>query len=231
MRHNRLVPIQHWRAPVALRVMAAVQGTAGVLVAAVFFPPWFGIPVAVLAGVWYLGAAILGGRVTVDTEAGLLRVRLGVVVRRIRLADVTAVLVDDSKVSIARANGGEISLFAWRTGRLARWLRVPATAADIGHAISAASLRASDKAAQVAPAGRKTPLRSRSAQANALIVGAGVVALVAAFLVRLHWHNPVMTTLAIALAASLGVAGVYCLLMSLVLLLLRRYPLKGANAA
>ena len=71
--------------------------------AVVFFPLWFGVPVAVVVGAWGLGMAVLGASVMVDQAAGVLVLRMGLVVRRIRLADVTAVLVDQAKVSIGRA--------------------------------------------------------------------------------------------------------------------------------
>ena len=108
----------------------------GVAVAVVFFPLWFGIPVAVVLGAWGLGMAALGAAVVVDPAAGVLVLRMGLIVRRVRLADVTAVLVDQAKVSIGRANGGEISVYAWRKGPLDVLLGVPAVAGDIGHAIS-----------------------------------------------------------------------------------------------
>jgi hypothetical protein len=104
----------------------------------VFFPLWLAVPVAVLLAVWGLGMAAFGASVTLDTEAGLLRMRMGPVFQRIRLVDVTAVLVEANKVSIGRAKGWEVSLYAWGKGPLDRLLRVPAVAGDIGHAISAA---------------------------------------------------------------------------------------------
>ena len=82
--------------------------------------------------------AAFGASVVVYRGAGLLVLRMGLVARRIRLADVTAVLVDQAKVSIGRANGGEISVYAWRKSPLDALLGMPVVASDIGHAIASA---------------------------------------------------------------------------------------------
>ena len=118
-----------------------------------FLPPWFGIPVAVVLGAWGLGMAVLGAAVVVDSAAGVLVLRMGLIARRIRLADVTAVLVDETKVSIGRAGGGEVSVYAWRKSPLDALLGVPAAAGDIGHAISkAAALAQASEDSAAAPA-------------------------------------------------------------------------------
>src|SRR5689334_11554192 len=123
MRHNLRMPKQHpadgtdlrapqdmspekaaapdperWRCPVALRAKSAVVAAAGAAIALVFFPRWFGIPVAGVLAAWGLGMAAFGASVTVDRAAGTLVLRMGLVVRQVRLADVTAVLVDQAKV-------------------------------------------------------------------------------------------------------------------------------------
>jgi hypothetical protein len=222
---------QRWRCPVVLRVKAVVIAAAAVAVAVVFFPPWFGIPVAVVSAAWGLGLAVLGASAVVDRGAGVLVLRTGLIARRVRLTDVTAVLVDDAKVSIARANGGEVSMYAWRQGPLDALLRVPLAAGDIGHAISSAvalakaaeAPGADADAARPAPAGG-TPARTRSRLATALLGGAGVLAIVGALVVRVHWHNPALTVLSVILALALGVAGLLYLLVALWILLTGRAP-------
>ena len=92
MRHNLCVPkqqspetlqgmpdektgapdVERWRCPVVLRVKSVVTAAVGVAVAAVFLPPWFGLPVAVVLGAWGLGMAVLGAAVVVDSAAGVL---------------------------------------------------------------------------------------------------------------------------------------------------------------
>ena len=226
-----------------LRIKSLVFAALGVTVAAVFFPVWFGIPVAVLFGGWELSLVAVGSSAMVDKEAGALALRSGFITRRVRLTDVAAVLVDKSKVSIARAGGGEISLYAWRKSTLDGWLRVPEIAGDIGHAAASAVALAQDAAGMAAGkatgageatgAGKATgavegaakrevragtSARTRSALASALLGGTGLVALAAAFLVRVHWHNPVMTALGIILALTLGVSGLFYVLFTLWLL-------------
>jgi hypothetical protein len=223
--------MERWRCPVALRVKSVVIAAAGVAVAVVFFPHWFGIPVAVVLAAWSLGMAALGASVTVDRAAGVLVLRMGLVVRRIRLTDVTAVLVDQAKVSIGRANGGEVSLYAWRKDPLDALLGAPLAASDIGHAISsavalaqaAANPEAGVGAAWPASPGR-TPARTRSRLATALLGGAGALAIVGALVVRVHWHNPALTVLGVILALALGLSGLLYLLVALWILLTGRAP-------
>jgi hypothetical protein len=228
------IPVQRWRSPAVLRVKALVFAALGVTVIAVFFPVWFAVPAAIAFGGWELSLAVLGAAVTVDKGAGLLVFRMGLIRRQVRITDVTSVLVDTSKVSIARSSGGEISLYAWRKSALDSWLRVPAIAEDIGHAVASAVALARDKLAQDNLAADKegaakqgvrtgTSARARSTLASTLLGCTGLLALASAFLVRLHWSNPVMTTLGVILAVALGVSGLFYVLFTL-WLLTRRAP-------
>ncbi|HVT68222.1 MAG TPA: hypothetical protein VHF26_10765 [Trebonia sp.] len=227
------MPKEQWRAPWVLRVKSAAAAAVGVAVAVVFFPVWYAVPVAVVTGAWGLGLAVLGGTVVVDGEAGLLVLRMGLIGRRVRLTEVTAVLVDQAKVSVARTRGGEVSLYAWRKGPLDSLLRVPVVAGDVGHAISR-SVALAQAALDEQPAarenrppapGRTTPGRTRSRLATALLGCAGVVAIAGALLVRVHWDSPVMTTLGVIIALALGVSGLVYLLVALWILLTGRSPL------
>ena len=226
-----------------LRVKAVVIAVIGAVVALVFLPLWFGVPVAVLLALWAAGMTVAGSSAVINPEAGLLVFGMGLITRRVRLADITAVLVDRSKVSVARSAGGEISLYAWRKSALDRWLRVPAEADEIGHAISAAvalaqdaQRRAADADAGAEPAGPPVRVgsaaRTRSRLATALLGCAGLVALGAALVVRVRWHDdPVMTTLGVILALALGVCGLFYLLAALWLLLTGRAGLAAADRA
>jgi hypothetical protein len=247
MRHNLPMPneqpIQRWRCPAVLRVESVVFAAIGVAVALVFFPLWFAIPVAAVLAAVYAGMAVIGTSVTVDSGAGLLAIRMGLIARRVRLADISAVLVDQAKVSIARSGGGEISLYVWGNSWLDRWLRAPAEATGIGHAIASAVALAQDSRAVAesatdagpadhpAAARARTSARARSALSAALLGGAGVVAIVAALLVRVHWHNPAMTVLAVILALGLGISGLAYLLFALWIVLTRGSSHRPADRA
>jgi len=234
MRHNLRMPqqtaTQRWRCPAVQRVKALVIAVVCVPVALVFFPLWFAIPVAAVVALWGLGQAALGSSVLLDEEAGLVTLRTGLIVRRIRFTDITAVLVDSAKVSLARVSGGEVSLYAWRKSPLDGLLGVPAAAGDIGHAISraVALARAADGAPDAwgvrPPSMRRTPARTRSTLATALLGGAGAVAIAGALLVRVHWHSPVLTVLGILIAVTLGVSGLLYLLVALWIALTGRAP-------
>jgi hypothetical protein len=257
--HNFLVPIQRWRCPVTLQVKSVVVAAAGVTVAGVFFPLWFGVPVMVVVGVWGLGMAVRRAEVVVDPGAGVLLFRVGLIARRIRLANVTAVQADGAKVSIARSDGGEISVYTWRKSPLDRWLRMPVVAGEVAHAISkAAAVAPQAEAARAAgaataadspgagpegalegakPAARSGPARARSRRPLAVILLActGALAGGAAFLVRVHWPSPVMTALGAILAFVLGVSGVFYILFALWLLVsgprVRRVGLRQEDVA
>ena len=239
--------VQRWRCPTVLRVKTVVIAVIGAVVALVFLPLWFGVPVAVLLALWAAGMTVFGSSVVINPEAGLLVFGMGLITRRVRLTDITAVLVDRSKVSVARSAGGEISLYAWRKSALDRWLHVPAEADEIGHAISAAVALAQDAQRRAAEAAGNTgedaeaagppvrvgsAARTRSSLATALLGCAGLVALGAALVVRVSWHDdPVMTTLGVILALALGVCGLFYLLAALWLLLTGRAGLAAADRA
>ena len=239
--------VQRWRCPTVLRVKTVVIAVIGAVVALVFLPLWFGVPVAVLLALWAVGMTVFGSSVVINPEAGLLVFGMGLITRRVRLTDITAVLVDRSKVSVARSAGGEISLYAWRKSALDRWLHVPAEADEIGHAISAAVALAQDAQRRAAEAAGNTgedaeaagppvrvgsAARTRSTLATALLGCAGLVALGAALVVRVRWHDdPVMTTLGVILALALGVCGLFYLLAALWLLLTGRAGLAAADRA
>src|SRR5579863_10357424 len=97
-----------------LQVKSVVVAAACVAVAGVFFPLWFGVPVMAILGAWGLGLAVRPSEVVLDPDAGTLLFRVGLIARRVRLANVTALLADGAKVTIARSDGGEISIYAWR---------------------------------------------------------------------------------------------------------------------
>ena len=246
MRHNLPMPneqpVQRWGCPAALRAESVVFAAIGVAIALVFFPLWFAIPVAVLLAALFLGVAVAGVSVVVDAGAGVVVFRMGLISRRVQLADVTAVLVDQAKVSIARSTGGEISLYVWGNSWVNRWLRAPAEATDIGHALARAVNLAQDHQAAAGDTGDTaadrpaaaragTAARARSALSAALLGGAGVVAIAAALLVRVHWHNPVMTVLAVILALVLGLSGLLYLLVAVLILLTRSSARRPADRA
>lgn len=214
------MPIQRWRCPVALQVKSAVLAAAAAGVAGVFFPLWFAVPVMAVCGVWGAGMCVRRPEVAVDAGAGLVVFRLGLVTRRIRLASVTAVQADRTKVSVARSDGHEVSFYAWGKSPLDRWLRMPDAAGDIAHAVSRAAAGARE--AQSAdgtgarPGGGGPAARwSRRPLAAALLGCTGLAAVGAAFLVRVSWPSPVMTALGALLALALGLSGVGYVMVSL----------------
>lgn len=215
-----------------IRVKSVVVAAVSVTIGLVFFPRWFGIPAAVVLGALGLGPAVLGGSVVVDQAAGLLVLRMGLITRRIRFRDVTAVLVDQAKLSVARTRGGEVSLYAWRRGRLDALLRVPVVASEIGHAIAScvALAKADAETGPSAEDGARgerpavTPARVRSRISGTLLGGWGLVAVLAALVVRVHWDNTVLTVLGVLIALALGVSGLLSFLIGCWILLTGRTP-------
>jgi hypothetical protein len=235
---------QRWRMPAVPRVKYLLQYLACAAIAAVFFPRWLGLPLGALLALWALGMAACGVSVRVDENAGRLTLRVGWIIRRVPLTQVTAVLVDTTKVTLKRSAGWEISFYAWRKGPLDALLRVPVVAGDIGHAISSAvalarayaqepaegdpvavdrAAGASRPAAPGKTAGG-TPAATRSRLATALLAAAGALSVVGALLVRVHWGSPVLTVLGVVIALTLGVVGLLQLMIALWLLLTGRTP-------
>ena len=216
-----------------LRVKAVVLTAVVVLIALVFFPLWLGVTVAVLAGAFGLSVAVLGAAVVVDAPAGVVRLRLGLFFQRIRLTDITAVVVDKGKVSLGRASGWEISLYTWRQGRLDALLGLPVVASDIGHAISKAATAAQTSDTAGAPRridSAQTSEHTRSRLATTLLGGAGVLAIAGSLLVRVHWHNPALTAIGVIVALGLGISGLLYLLVALWILLTGRAPRFSESA-
>jgi hypothetical protein len=223
------MPIQQWRCPVLLQAKSAAGAGAGIVVAKVFFAPVLAIPVMALLGAWGLSMCVRRSAVLLDPDGGRVLVRYGLITRRIRLSGVTAVQVDQAKVTIGTADGDVISLYAWQRSRVDRWLRGPVVAGEIGHAISRAAAAAHD--ALPGPAPEATAHRSRQNLALLLLAGTGVAEICAAFLVRLSWPSPVMTVLAVILTLALGATGAFYTLFALWLLLKKRWPRRQQSAA
>ena len=82
-------------------------------------------------------------------------------------------------------------------------------------ALAQAARRPEADADAARPAGPgRTPARTRSRLATALLGGAGVLAIVGALVVRVHWDNPALTVLGVIIALALGVSGLLCLLVA-----------------
>ena len=206
------LPPQSWRAPVTTGVKSAVSAAIGIVVAVVFFPVWIAVPVAIVLGVWGLGMGARRPAVTLDPGNGLLTVTMGILTRRVRLADISVVQLERGKVTFGKADGGALSVHAWQRGRLDAWLQVPDVASDVAHAVS--------KAASVArpqEAGKGAGAKIRSGKNVPLIVvaAAGLVEIAAVFFVRVSWPSPVMTALGALVALGFGFTGVFSVVFAL----------------
>jgi hypothetical protein len=225
------MPIQRWRYPVALRAKTAVMAAAGITLAKVFFPLWFAIPVMAVLAVWGLWLCAVPPEVRVDPGAGLLTMRIGPVIRRVKLASVMAVQVDRAKVSIARSDGWEISVYAWRKSRLDGLLRAPVVAGEVAHAISKAAAAAEDGQAGAATRPGRPSRWPRRHVAPLLLACVGLLAVAAAQLVRVSWPSPLMTAIGAILALALGIGGILNVLASCWLLLSERAARGRKRAA
>jgi hypothetical protein len=212
-------PAQTWRAPITLQVKSAVSAALGIVVAAVFFPVWIAIPVAVVLGVWGLGMCMRRGQVILDFGAGRLTVRMGPLTRRVAVRQIDTVQLDRARVIVGKTDGTAISFYAWRKSRLDQWLRLPVVASDVAHAISTASAAARDPRQGAA---RVRTKRSGKDLPLVMVGVTGLVEIVAALLVRVSWGNPAMTALGIIVALGFGFAGVFSVVFALWTLLTGR---------
>lgn len=195
-----------WRAPVTTGIESVAAAAAGIVVAVVFFPLWIAIPVAVLLGAWGLGMAARRPAVVLDPRNGQLTVTLGILTRRIRLADISVVQLDRAKVTFGQADGTAVSVHAWRRGRLDAWLRIPDVSGDMAHAVSRAASAACPREEETR-AGAK--IRSGKNLPSVVVTVAGVIEIAAVFFVRVSWPGPVMTALGALVALGFGFTGVF----------------------
>lgn len=203
--------VAQWRAPVVLQVKAAVSAAAGIVIAAVFFPLWVAVPVAVLLAAW--GAGMCAWRPSVLLAEGNLTVRLGPVRRRVPVSQIEAVVLDRGRVTIGKTDKTAVSFYAWRKSKLDAWLKVPDIASDVAHAVSRAAT-----ASQASTGSRAGTARvGRSAKNLPLIVMAcaGVVEIAATFVTRVSWGSPVMTVLGVIVALAFGFTGMFTLVYAL----------------
>jgi hypothetical protein len=211
-------PAESWRAPVTVQARSVVSAALGILVAAVFFPLWIAVPVAVLLGAWGLGMAARRPVVTLDPGSGLLTVTLGFLTRRVRLGDISAVQLDRAKVTFGKADGTAVSVHAWRRGRVDAWLRVPDIASDMAHAVSRAASAArpqEQEQEQEGKTGASARIRSGKNVPLIVVAVAGLVEIAAVFFVRVSWASPVMTALGALVALGFGFTGIFSVVFAL----------------
>lgn len=209
---------EQWRAPAAVGLKALVSAAVGIAIAAVFFPLWVAVPVAVLLAVWGLGTCLR--RPAATLEPGMLTVRRGVVTRRVPVSQIEAVVLDQGKVTIGKTGKSVVSFYAWRRSRLDAWLKVPDIASDIAHAISKAAT-----AAQPAPAPAEGERKARGegkarwrAGKNSPVIAlacAGVLEIAAALATRVSWGTTAMTVAGIVVALGFGFTGMFTVVFAL----------------
>lgn len=203
---------EHWSAPAIVGLKSLLGAVIGIVIAAVFFPLWVAVPVAVVLAVWGVGlcvrrpAAVLDGRT--------LTIRQGVVTRRVPLEEIEAVVLEQGKVLIGKTDKTALSFYAWRKSKLDSWLKVPDLSGDVAHAISKAATAASAKNVTDAPAPRPVKRRRRSSPLIAL-AGAGVAEIAVALVTRVNWPSPAMTAAGIVVALAFGFTGVGTLVLTL----------------
>ncbi|MCL2585450.1 MAG: hypothetical protein FWE35_23670 [Streptosporangiales bacterium] len=196
-------PAEHWRAPAALGLKSLAGSCIGIVIAAVFFPLWVAVPVAVVLAVWAAGMCVRRPAVTLDS--GTLTVRLGAVTRRVPLEEVEAVVLEQGKVLIGKTDKTALSFYAWRKSKLDSWLKVPDISGDVAHAISRAATAAAAKNVTDAPAPRP---KKRQASPLLALACAGVLEIAAAIITRVSWPSPAMTVLGVIVALAFGFTGV-----------------------
>jgi hypothetical protein len=203
---------QSWRAPAIVAVRSVVSAAIGIVIAAVFFPVWIAVVVGVLLGAWGIGMGVRRPAVVLDPGNGLLTLTMSWLTRRIRLADISVVQLEQAKVTFGKADRTAVSVHAWRCGRLDAWLRVPDIAGDMAHAVSKAAsdarpVETGKPAATVIRSGKNVPVM--------VVAVSGLIEIAAAFVVRVSWPSPVMTALGVIVALGFGFTGVFSIVFAL----------------
>jgi hypothetical protein len=209
-----------------------LSAAIGIVVVAVFFPHPIGIPVAAALAAWGLGMGVRRPAVTLDPGQGRLAVTMGLLTRRVALADISVIGVEGAKVTFGKADGTAVSVRAWRHGRLDRWLRVPDIAGDMAHAISkaASAVRPQEKLPEEAGTGAVRKARSGKNVPLLVMTVAGLIEVAAVFFVRVSWPGPVMTALGALVALAFGFTGVFTIVFSLWTYLMSSRPGRSGAA-
>src|SRR5262249_10321375 len=150
--------------------------------------------------------------VALDPGSGLLTVTMGILTRRVRLADLSVVQLERGKGTFGKADGSAVSGHAWQRGRPGAWLRGADVGRGIAHAVSQA---ASGRRPQEAGKGAGAKIRSGKNVPLIVVAAAGLVEIAAVFFVRVSWPSPVMTALGALVALGFGFTGVFSVVFAL----------------
>jgi len=203
------MPDERWQFPIAVRAVTVVIALANMAVIKVLFVDAFGFPLMVLVAVL---AIVLAGRassVTLSTSHRSVEVRTGFLREQIPLQRIRSAYVKRTGVTIIVAGGRSVSLASnW----LVSWLRIQTPAEDIARAVNLALEE--DREAHADEPAPAVTLATRNNRAMIALAGVGVVAIIAAFLVRFSWPNPVLTVLAVMFAVYIGLTGAFLVIFA-----------------
>lgn len=203
------MPDERWRFPIAVQAVTVAVAVVNMAVIKVLFVADFGYPLIALAAVL---TVLLAGRpssVMLSTTDGIVEMRAGFIRQRIPLQQISSAVVKRTGVAITAVGGRQVSLC---TNWLISWLHIATPAHQIVSGISRAIEDARDAQERSGrlyqPAG-PVVLATRSNRAMLGLAALGFVAIMAAFLVRFTWPNPVITVLAVMFAVYIGLTGLF----------------------
>lgn len=218
------MPDERWRFPIAVQAVTVAVAVVNMAVIKVLFVATFAYPLIALAAVL---AVLLAGRpssVMLSTTDGLVEMRAGFIRQRIPLQQISSAVVKRTGVTITAVGGRQVSLC---TNWLVGWLHVATPAHQIISGVSRAIEDARDARERAGrpynPAGPVVNA-TRSNRAMVGLAAIGFVAIVAAFLVRFSWPNPVITVLAVMFAVYIGLTGAFLVIFAVWIMSAERGP-------
>jgi hypothetical protein len=221
------MPNERWRFPIAVQAVTATFAVVNMAVIKVLFVDAFGYPLMALAAVL---AILLAGRpssVTLSTAHGMVEMRAGFIRQRIPLQQISSAVVKRTGITITAVGGRQVSLC---TNWLVGWLRLRTPAHQIISAVNRAIEDAREAREREGrpyhPAG-PVVRGTRSNRAMLGLAAIGFVAIVAAFLVRFSWPNPVLTVLAVMFAVYIGLTGAFMVIFAVWIMSAERGPSRS----
>jgi len=204
------MPDERWQFPIAVQAVTVVIALANMAVIKVLFVDAFAFPLLAVVAVL---AIVLAGRassVTLSAGRRFVEVRTGFLREQIPLQRIRSAYVKRTGVTFIVAGGRSVSLASnW----LVSWLRIPTPAEDIARAVNLAV--EDDRAAHADDPAAPPTFATRNNRAMVALACVGVVAIIAAFLVRFSWPNPVLTVLAVMFAVYIGLTGAFLVIFAI----------------
>jgi hypothetical protein len=207
---RRWVPSREPRILLVVSVLIAVA--VWYLVLRVFFPAALVLPLTALAAGFYIVAYVRWYEVLLDTVNGMVVISHVLGTYRVRLARIESARGDRSGLEIRISGGWSTAITGLDRQPLKRWRR------GQGAEEMVAAITRAAEAARVADPGPAALPGRRGIPGPAVLLGVGLLSMVAAVLVHPQVGGRLVAVLAVILAIGFGLAGAVAILLGALML-------------